>query len=94
MSVAEWTDTFGIHHRRVISSTYRMLTWIRFEPITTEFCWDALTDWAIKPWVQLALRANFAQLCVTEQTISLFVQWHISFFFFYNNDDHILQTNN
>ena len=30
--------------------------------MTTEFCLDALTDWAIRPWVQLALRASFVQL--------------------------------
>ena len=30
--------------------------------MTTEFCSDALTNWAITPWVQLALRANFVQL--------------------------------
>ena len=33
-----------------------------FEPTTTEFRSDALTDRAIRPWVQLALRANFVQL--------------------------------
>ena len=32
-----------------------------FEPSTTEFRSDALTNWAIRPWVQLALRANLVQ---------------------------------
>ena len=41
---------------------YRKLAWVGFEPMTTEFRSDALTDWAIRPWVQLALRANFVQL--------------------------------
>ena len=63
MSVAEWTDdTYDIHHWRIISSSNRKLTWVGFEPTTTKFFWDGLTDWAIKPWVQLALRANFVQL--------------------------------
>ena len=33
-----------------------------FEPTTTEFRSDTLTDWAIRPLVQLAFRANFVQL--------------------------------
>ena len=39
-------------------NSYRKLAWRGFEPTTT----DALTDWAVRPWVQLALRANFVQL--------------------------------
>ena len=31
-----------------------------FETTTTEFCSDVLTNWAIRPWLQLALRTNFA----------------------------------
>ena len=62
MSAAEWTDTYGIHHWRILRSSYRKLAWVGFEPTTTEFRSDALTDWAIRPWVQLALRANFVQL--------------------------------
>ena len=62
-SVAEWTDdTCGIHHWQIISCRYRKLTWIRFETTTTEFLSTIPTDWAIRPWVQLALRANFVQL--------------------------------
>ena len=33
-----------------------------FEPTTTEFCLDPLANLAIKPWVQLDLRANIVQL--------------------------------
>ena len=33
-----------------------------FEHTTTGFRSDALTNWAIRPWFQLALRANFVQL--------------------------------
>ena len=33
-----------------------------FRPTTTEFHSDALTDWAFRSWVQLAIRANFVQL--------------------------------
>ena len=59
MLVAEWIDTYGIHHWRIFRSSYRKLAWVGFEPTTTEFRSDALTDWAIRPWVQLTLRANF-----------------------------------
>ena len=37
------------------------LAWVGFEPTTTEFRSYALSDWAIRPWVQPALRANFVQ---------------------------------
>ena len=60
--VAEWIDTYGIHHWRIFWSSYRKLAWVGFEPTTTEFRSEALTDWAIRPWAQLALRANFEQL--------------------------------
>ena len=43
-------------------NSYRKLAWMGFEPMTTEFRSDTLTNWAIRPWVQLALRANFVQL--------------------------------
>ena len=62
MRVAKWTDTYGIHHWRIILSSYRMLAQVAFEPTTTEFGSDDLTDWAIRPWDQLALRVNFVQL--------------------------------
>ena len=53
---------YGIHHWQILWSSYRKLVWVRFELTTTEFRSDARTDWAIRPWVQLALRANFVQL--------------------------------
>ena len=53
---------YGIHHWRITWSSYRKLAWVRFEPTTTEFCLDALTNWAIRPWIQLTLRANSVQL--------------------------------
>ena len=62
MSVAEWVHTYCIHHWRFIWSSYRKLAWVGFEPTTTVFRSEALTDWAIRPWVQLKLRANFVQL--------------------------------
>ena len=52
MSVTEWVDTHGIHHGRILWSSYRKLAWVGFEPTTTEFRSDALADWAIRPWVQ------------------------------------------
>ena len=35
---------------------------MRYEPTTTDFCSEDLSDWAIRPWVQLTLIANFVQL--------------------------------
>ena len=50
-----------IHHWRILWSSYRKLAWVGSEPTTTEFRSDALTNWAIKPWFQLALRVDFVQ---------------------------------
>ena len=77
----------GTHHWRIIWSSYRKLVWVGFEPTTTEFCSEALTDWAIRPWVQLALRANFVQLlqfhlfvqCSRSISVIVFVSQHIFF---------------
>ena len=44
-----------IHHWRILWSSNRKLVWVEFEPTKSEFCWNALTDWAIRPWVQLPL---------------------------------------
>ena len=65
----EWIGTYGIHDWRTCRSSFRKLAWETFEPTTTEFHSEALTDWAIRPWVQLALRANFVEL---SNFISLF----------------------
>ena len=46
----------------IFRSSYRKLALVEFESTTTEFFPDALTNWAIRPCVQLALRANFVQL--------------------------------
>ena len=59
--VGEWTDTFGIHHWKIFRNSYGKLAWVGFEPTTTEFCSDSLTDWDMRPWVQLSLRNNFVQ---------------------------------
>ena len=66
---------------------YSKLAWVGFEPTTTEFRSDALTDWAIRPWGQLALRANFEQLlqfhlfvqCSRFISVFAFVSRHIYF---------------
>ena len=52
---------YDIHHWRIIWSSYIKLARVGFEPTTTEFHSDTPTDWAIRPWVQLALTANFEQ---------------------------------
>ena len=85
--VAEWINKYGIHHWRIFTSSYRKLPWVGLEPTTTEFRSDALTDWAIRPWFQLALRANFVQLlqfhlfiqCPRFISIFFFVSRHICF---------------
>ena len=53
--VAEWIDTYGIHHWKIFRSSYRYrkLAWVGYEPTTTEFRSNVLTDLAIRPWVQL-----------------------------------------
>ena len=43
----------------------------RPESTTTELYSDALTDWAIRPWVQLAFRANFVQLLPFHRLLSV-----------------------
>ena len=43
-------------------SSYSKFAWVGFETTTIEFRSENLTDWAIWPWVQLALRGNFGQL--------------------------------
>ena len=85
MSVAEWRDTYDIHHWRILWSRYRKLAWVGFAPTTTEFHSDALTDWAIRPWIQLALRANFVQLL----QFHLFVQCQISFRLLHSSSRHV-----
>ena len=62
MSVAESADTYGIHHWRILRSSYRKLDRVKFESKIIEFRSDALNNWAIRPWVQLVVRANFVQL--------------------------------
>ena len=53
---------YGIHHCGIFRSSYRKLAWVGFEPTTTELRINALTDIAIRSWVQLAPSANFVQL--------------------------------
>ena len=61
---AEEIDTYGIHHCSIFRSSYRKLAWVGIVPTSTEFHSDALTIWAMRPWVQLALRANsFFGIC-------------------------------
>ena len=66
-----------IYHRRVLRSSHRKLVSVGFEPTTTKFCSDAVTDWAIRPWAELTLTANFVQLL---QFYLLFsVRFHFGF---------------
>ena len=61
------------------------MVWVGFEPTNTEFRSDAQTDWAIRPWVQLALRANFVQLLQFHRLLS------VTFHFGYLPSIHIFQ---
>ena len=45
---------------------------MRFEPTTTEIRSDAVTDCAIRPRVQLALKANFVQLLQFRRLFSVY----------------------
>ena len=60
----------SIQHWRIFRSSFRKLASVGFEPTITELRSDALTDWAIRPWVQLAL----SQLC-RATPISSFAQF-------------------
>ena len=73
--VAEWIDTYGTHHWKIFRSSYRKLAWVGFELTTTELRPYALNNWAITPWVQLALRGQLW----TATPISSFVQCQVSF---------------
>ena len=77
VSGVEWSDTYGIYHGRIIWSSYRDLAWVGFETTTTEFCSNALTDWVMRPWVQLAFRANFLQLLQFHRLLS--VRFHCGY---------------
>ena len=66
-----------IHHYAILWSSCRKLAWGGFELMGTEFRSDALTDWAIMPWVQLALRANFLQL--HQFHLSLNIRFHFDY---------------
>ena len=39
--VAEWIETYGIHHSKIFRSSYKESLRMRFEPTTTEFRLDA-----------------------------------------------------
>ena len=87
MSVAEWIDTYGIQSL-ILWSSYRKLAWVGFEPKSTEFCSDALTNWAIRPWVQHAFRANSVQLLQSHHLFS------VIFYFSYclRQSPHVFQS--
>ena len=61
----------------ILRSNCRNLTWVGFEPTTTEFRSDALTDRIIRSWVQLALRANIIELLQFHLLFS--VRFHFSY---------------
>ena len=44
ISAMAWADTYGIQHWETFKSSYWKLAGVEFEPTTTQFCSDALTD--------------------------------------------------
>ena len=64
---------YGIHHWRILWSSYRKLVWVRFEPTTTEFRSGARTD----SYQAMNSTRTQSQLC-TATPISTFVQHFIS----------------
>ena len=67
----------NIHHWKILWRSYKKLVWVEFQPTTTEFRSDTLTNWAIRPRVQLALRASFAQLLQFHCLLS--VRFHFAY---------------
>ena len=55
----------------------RKLARVGFEPTITDFGSDALTDWAIRPWVQFPLRANRLQPLQFDRLLS--VRFHFGY---------------
>ena len=72
----EWTDRYNIYQWRIIWSSHRKLAWMWFEPTT---------NWVIRPWVQLALRANFLQLLQFHRLFSVAFRfnWNFNWNFLY-----------
>ena len=70
---------YGIHHWRILWSSYRKLAQMVFEPTTTKFRSDAPTDWAIRSSVQLRLRANFVELLQFYRLLS--ITFHLGYCF-------------
>ena len=69
MSVAEWVDTYGIHHWRIIWSSYRKLACVEFEPTTTELRWCSNR----LSYQAMSSTSTRSQLC-TATPISSFVE--------------------
>ena len=68
---------YSIHHWGILSSSCRELAGVVLEPTTSEFHSEALTDWAVMQWIQLALRANFVQ--PLEFRLLFSVRFHFSY---------------
>ena len=81
--VVEWTDTYGIQQWRIFRNIFRKFAWVVFELTTTKFCSDTQSHWAMIPWAQFTVTANFVQL----------LQFHLLFFcsMFTFHFDHFLR---
>ena len=62
MTAVERVYTYGIYHWQILRSSSRKFALMGLEPMATELRSDALTDWTIRPWVQLAIGTNIVQL--------------------------------
>ena len=68
------------------------LVWVGFEPTTSEYHSEALTDWPIRQWVQRAFRANFMRLYIYSNFIFLKVSNFISALAFVSSHVYLIET--
>ena len=61
MLVVEGIRTYGAYLSFKDFLKSRILTWVEFQPTSTEFHLDVQRDWSVMSQVQLVLRDNFVQ---------------------------------
>ena len=84
-SVAESADKYGIHHWRILWSSYRMFAWVRFESTTNELMFKR-SNWVSYEVVCSTLTQSQSR---TATSFSSFVQYHISFWLFSIDSRHV-----
>ena len=82
MSIAEWVYVYGIHHRRVIWSSYRKLTLVGFEPTTSGTLKKRFSVCDVKEFVDYCNRhrkANFSERVYIYIYIYIYISFYIYF---------------